>query len=66
MFEEQAYEQALIISTTEGLMVIAGSSHPGILEIVRRARTLMKQAVYYVPGGFHLAVPGTGNEKYGQ
>ncbi len=56
MFEDQTYEQALIISTTKGLIVLVGCSHSGILEIVRSAKSLMKQDVYYVMGGFHLAL----------
>ena len=31
-----------------------GCAHPGIIEIVRRAKALMKQDVYFVMGGFHL------------
>ncbi len=56
MIEEQSYEQALIITTTKGLIVLVGCSHPGIVEIVQRAKSLMKQDVYFVMGGFHLAV----------
>ena len=56
MFEEQTYEQALIINTTKGLIILVGCSHPGIAEIVHRAKLLMKQDVYFVMGGFHLAV----------
>lgn len=54
MIEDQTYEHALIVPTSEGLVVVTGCAHPGILEIVKRAKELMKQDVYFVMGGFHL------------
>jgi 7,8-dihydropterin-6-yl-methyl-4-(beta-D-ribofuranosyl)aminobenzene 5'-phosphate synthase len=54
MIEDQTYEQALIVPTSKGLVIITGCAHPGILEIVRRAKELMKQDVFLVMGGFHL------------
>jgi 7,8-dihydropterin-6-yl-methyl-4-(beta-D-ribofuranosyl)aminobenzene 5'-phosphate synthase len=45
-------EQALIIQTNKGLVVITGCAHPGIVEIVRRAKAYGD--VYLVMGGFHL------------
>jgi 7,8-dihydropterin-6-yl-methyl-4-(beta-D-ribofuranosyl)aminobenzene 5'-phosphate synthase len=54
MIEDQTYEQALIVPTSKGLMIITGCAHPGIIEIVERAKALMKQDVYFVMGGFHL------------
>jgi 7,8-dihydropterin-6-yl-methyl-4-(beta-D-ribofuranosyl)aminobenzene 5'-phosphate synthase len=52
--EDQSFEQALIVPTSKGLIIITGCAHPGILEIVRRAKELMKQDVCFVMGGFHL------------
>jgi 7,8-dihydropterin-6-yl-methyl-4-(beta-D-ribofuranosyl)aminobenzene 5'-phosphate synthase len=46
-------EQALIIETQRGLIVLTGCAHPGIVEIVRAAQAL--GAVDLVMGGFHLA-----------
>lgn len=46
-------EQSLIIETRTGLMVLTGCAHPGIVEIVRQAKTYGK--VYRIMGGFHLA-----------
>jgi 7,8-dihydropterin-6-yl-methyl-4-(beta-D-ribofuranosyl)aminobenzene 5'-phosphate synthase len=54
MIEDQTYEHALIVPTSKGLIIITGCAHPGILEIVKRAKDLMKQDVYFVMGGFHL------------
>ena len=48
------YEQSLIIDSDDGLIVITGCSHPGIVNIVRRAKEIMNKDVYLVFGGFHL------------
>ncbi len=47
-------EQALVLATTRGLVVITGCAHPGIVEIVRRAKEVGGDDVYLVLGGFHL------------
>lgn len=54
MIEDETYEHALIVPTSKGLLIITGCAHPGILEIVKRAKELMKQDVHFVMGGFHL------------
>ncbi len=47
-------EQSLIIDSRKGLIVITGCAHPGIVDIVKRAKKLMKKdKVYLVVGGFH-------------
>jgi 7,8-dihydropterin-6-yl-methyl-4-(beta-D-ribofuranosyl)aminobenzene 5'-phosphate synthase len=48
-------ENALIIRTAKGLVVMTGCAHPGIVEIVQRAKLMFpKESVYLVMGGFHL------------
>ena len=47
-------EQALIINTDAGLVVITGCAHPGIVKIIERARNTFKKDVLLVVGGFHL------------
>ena len=47
-------EQALILETSGGLVIITGCAHPGIVSIVRKAKELFKAPVYLVMGGFHL------------
>lgn len=47
-------EESLIINTEKGLIIITGCAHPGIVDIVRRAKEIMKTNVYLVMGGFHL------------
>lgn len=47
-------EQALIIDTASGLVVITGCAHPGILNIARAARVYLGEDIYLLMGGFHL------------
>ncbi len=47
-------EQALAVETDEGLVVITGCAHPGVVEMVRRARQAGQSEVSLVLGGFHL------------
>ncbi len=47
-------EQALIIRTTKGMVIITGCAHPGVDQLVDRAVTLVGDPVYLVMGGFHL------------
>jgi len=58
-------EQALVVKTKEGLVVITGCAHPGVVEMVRRAKEIAADAfdgqgangghrVALVMGGFHL------------
>ena len=49
-------EQALAVETEEGLVVITGCAHPGVVEMVRRAQSVGARLPrpYLVLGGFHL------------
>jgi 7,8-dihydropterin-6-yl-methyl-4-(beta-D-ribofuranosyl)aminobenzene 5'-phosphate synthase len=47
-------EQSLVIETAQGLVVITGCAHPGVVNVVRRAKELTGGEVYLVLGGFHL------------
>ena len=47
-------EQSLIITTQKGLVVITGCAHPGVVNIVKRAKEMFpEEKVYLVLGGFH-------------
>ena len=47
-------EQSLVIDSRKGLVVITGCAHPGIVNIVRKAKELLKKdKVFLVLGGFH-------------
>ena len=52
--EHNIPEQALVIKTDQGLLVITGCAHPGIVEILRRVRKLFDDPMHLVLGGFHL------------
>jgi len=47
-------EQALAVETAEGLVVVTGCAHPGVVEMVRRAKESAGGEIYLVMGGFHL------------
>jgi len=47
-------EQALVIMTDQGLVIITGCAHPGIAKIVEQAQSLFDEPVHLVLGGFHL------------
>ncbi|MBN2057767.1 MAG: MBL fold metallo-hydrolase [Candidatus Saganbacteria bacterium] len=47
-------EQALAVRTDNGLVIITGCAHPGIVQIVRRVKERLKEPIGLVLGGFHL------------
>jgi len=47
-------EQALAIESDDGVIVITGCAHPGVVEMVRRAKEMLREPVALVMGGFHL------------
>ncbi|PIP48787.1 MAG: MBL fold metallo-hydrolase [Chloroflexi bacterium CG23_combo_of_CG06-09_8_20_14_all_45_10] len=47
-------EQSLLIRTSKGLMIITGCAHPGVVNIVERAKEIARDKVYLLMGGFHL------------
>lgn len=47
-------EQAVAIRTAEGLVVITGCAHPGVVEMTTRVRELSDEPIHLVMGGFHL------------
>jgi len=47
-------EQALVVRTERGLIVLTGCSHPGIVTILEKIRGLHEGNVLLVMGGFHL------------
>ena len=51
---DQIKEQSLIINTEEGLVIITGCSHPGIVNILKKAKEIFNKNIFLVLGGFHL------------
>jgi 7,8-dihydropterin-6-yl-methyl-4-(beta-D-ribofuranosyl)aminobenzene 5'-phosphate synthase len=47
-------EQALIVRTQRGLVLLTGCAHPGIVRIVERVRSLHAENLLLVMGGFHM------------
>jgi 7,8-dihydropterin-6-yl-methyl-4-(beta-D-ribofuranosyl)aminobenzene 5'-phosphate synthase len=47
-------EQSLIIKTDQGGVLITGCAHPGIVDIVERAKKVLGEEIYFAFGGFHL------------
>jgi len=47
-------EQSLVIDEGEFSIVVTGCSHPGIVNIVKRAIEMLNKPVLYALGGFHL------------
>jgi len=47
-------EHSLVIDEEEFAIVVVGCSHPGITNIVKRAKEILNKPVLYAIGGFHL------------
>lgn len=47
-------EQALIIDTPRGLVVMTGCAHPNIADMAEQAHTYLGKNIYLLLGGFHL------------
>jgi len=47
-------EEALVVETGDGAVVITGCAHPGLVEIVREAQAVTSSPIAMVIGGFHL------------
>ncbi len=54
-------EQSLIVHTTQGMIVITGCAHPGIVAILKRAKDLVEDDILLAMGGFHLGGAGQGD-----
>jgi 7,8-dihydropterin-6-yl-methyl-4-(beta-D-ribofuranosyl)aminobenzene 5'-phosphate synthase len=47
-------EQALIVDTPSGLIVITGCAHPNVADMAERAKAYVSKNIYLLMGGFHL------------
>ncbi|MBN1546999.1 MAG: MBL fold metallo-hydrolase [Syntrophaceae bacterium] len=57
-------EHSLIIKTDAGLVIITGCAHPGVVEIIQKAKEITgENKIYLVMGGFHLAGEPTSRIK---
>ena len=53
-FDFPIAEQALVLDTKQGLVVMTGCSHPGIVEMLKEIESSFNKNIYMVFGGFHL------------
>lgn len=51
---ESIIEQSLVLDRPDGLIVITGCAHPGIVSILKSAERIYNRKVRFVIGGFHL------------
>jgi 7,8-dihydropterin-6-yl-methyl-4-(beta-D-ribofuranosyl)aminobenzene 5'-phosphate synthase len=47
-------EQAVIVRTDRGLIVLTGCAHPGVAKMLDSVRSLHEEGILLVMGGFHL------------
>lgn len=47
-------EQGLALEAREGLVLITGCAHPGIVAMATRIKEVLKKDIYLIVGGFHL------------
>jgi len=55
ILERPLVEQALYVETAEGIVVVTGCAHPGVVELTRSAQRASGNPVHAVLGGFHMA-----------
>ena len=51
---DKIIEQALVVETEKGLVIITGCSHPGVVAIGRAAKEHLGREIFMVLGGMHL------------
>lgn len=51
---ENIPEQALAIRTSQGVVVVTGCAHPGIISVIQKAASLFDETLFAALGGFHL------------
>ncbi|MBU1642501.1 MBL fold metallo-hydrolase [bacterium] len=54
MMGNDVAEQALVIESDKGLIVVTGCAHSGIVAIAKKAEMMMKKKTALLVGGFHL------------
>jgi 7,8-dihydropterin-6-yl-methyl-4-(beta-D-ribofuranosyl)aminobenzene 5'-phosphate synthase len=52
--EKPREEQSLIVFSEKGPVLVTGCSHPGIVNIAKRALSLIGDRLFLIVGGFHL------------
>jgi 7,8-dihydropterin-6-yl-methyl-4-(beta-D-ribofuranosyl)aminobenzene 5'-phosphate synthase len=47
-------EQAMLVDTQDGIVILNGCSHPGIVQVVKEAKTRVRPDIHMILGGMHL------------
>jgi 7,8-dihydropterin-6-yl-methyl-4-(beta-D-ribofuranosyl)aminobenzene 5'-phosphate synthase len=47
-------EQALVLKTPKGVVILTGCAHPGIINVIENVKQNIPDSIYLVLGGFHL------------
>jgi len=55
VLERPLVEQALYVETAEGVVVVTGCAHPGVVQLARSAQRASGGQIHAVLGGFHMA-----------
>ena len=53
-YGRQIIEQALVVDTNKGLVIVSGCSHPGVEVIAKKAKEELHRDIHMVLGGTHL------------
>ena len=56
-------EQSLALMTPNGLVVVTGCAHPGVVNIAKKAQEIMMKDIYLLVGGFHMVGTSTSHIK---
>lgn len=52
--DDYSDEQVLVIKSSKGLVVVLGCSHPGVINILEKVKTVFQEPIHTVIGGTHL------------
>jgi len=52
--EEVIYEQAICVKTANGISLMTGCAHPGIVNMAVETKTYFEEDINFLAGGFHL------------
>jgi 7,8-dihydropterin-6-yl-methyl-4-(beta-D-ribofuranosyl)aminobenzene 5'-phosphate synthase len=48
-------EHGLVIATKQGSMLVTGCAHPGVVDMVSKAKEIAGDGIHLVVGGFHMS-----------
>lgn len=61
--DDFSHEQSLIITEGENKILVAGCSHAGIVNIKRKAESIIDDKLTHIIAGFHLYNPASGRKE---